>query len=344
MKYLSVILTIFFCVAIGYSQQIDKITHRCQTPYQSIYGNALVQASGDIFYSPCPTKKNFFNNNVYLWNSSFINFQSATCLFCLGDLDPEFNGDTYHTITNLTYFLDIEPAVTLNGARSTGIFAFPRVRALTNSVATGIDGSVSSYGNKIGSYTGNLTLKGINGFVYLRSQGETAAYGGYFSAFSGGNSGGTNTTPLYGIYAEAAGGHDGTSPTAIGGKFNVTNPGGGGAGTITEAIAVQALFDGGNPTTTYTSAKGIALQGWGAANGGQYTNSYGIYADTSIDRGVTKKYFIYSLSTSPSLYSGDVYVSDNTKGIILKSPDGTCYRFTVANGGALNAGASVTCP
>ena len=41
---------------------------------------------------------------------------------------------------------------------------------------------------------------------------------------------------------------------------------------------------------------------------------------------------------------GDLAVNDNTKGVILKSPDGTCYRFTVANGGALSAGASVTCP
>jgi hypothetical protein len=41
---------------------------------------------------------------------------------------------------------------------------------------------------------------------------------------------------------------------------------------------------------------------------------------------------------------GDVFVADNTRGFILKSPDGTCYRFTVANGGSLNAGASVTCP
>lgn len=41
---------------------------------------------------------------------------------------------------------------------------------------------------------------------------------------------------------------------------------------------------------------------------------------------------------------GDLAVMTNTKGLILKSPDGTCYRFTVANGGALSAGASVTCP
>ena len=30
--------------------------------------------------------------------------------------------------------------------------------------------------------------------------------------------------------------------------------------------------------------------------------------------------------------------------IVLKSPDGTSRRFTVAYGGALSAGAAVTCP
>jgi len=46
-------------------------------------------------------------------------------------------------------------------------------------------------------------------------------------------------------------------------------------------------------------------------------------------------------TTSPSakltVASGDVEVTLNTKGIILKSPDGTRYRITVANGGALTS-------
>ena len=34
---------------------------------------------------------------------------------------------------------------------------------------------------------------------------------------------------------------------------------------------------------------------------------------------------------------GNVEVTLNTKGIILKSPDGTRYRITVANGGSLTS-------
>jgi hypothetical protein len=119
---------------------------------------------------------------------------------------------------------------------------------------------------------------------------------------------------------------------------------------MTIGIAVHAQFDGGFPKTNYINAKGVALQGWGPATDGTYTNSYGIYADTSIDRGTANRFFIYSLSTSPSLFTGvvrvaeDVYVTDQSKGIVLRSPDGTCYRFTVANGGALNAGTAIKCP
>lgn len=41
--------------------------------------------------------------------------------------------------------------------------------------------------------------------------------------------------------------------------------------------------------------------------------------------------------------TGDVVVETVASGIILKSPDGSCYRISVANGGALST-VSVTCP
>lgn len=55
---------------------------------------------------------------------------------------------------------------------------------------------------------------------------------------------------------------------------------------------------------------------------------------------------IHSLAQLPSLFSGTVEVaggdletSTSTKGLILKSPDGTRYRVAVANGGALTVSA-----
>lgn len=40
---------------------------------------------------------------------------------------------------------------------------------------------------------------------------------------------------------------------------------------------------------------------------------------------------------------GDAYMSTIGNGVILRSPDGSCYRVTVANGGALTT-TSITCP
>jgi len=34
---------------------------------------------------------------------------------------------------------------------------------------------------------------------------------------------------------------------------------------------------------------------------------------------------------------GDIEITNSTNGIILKSPDGTRYRITVTNGGALSS-------
>jgi hypothetical protein len=41
--------------------------------------------------------------------------------------------------------------------------------------------------------------------------------------------------------------------------------------------------------------------------------------------------------------SGDVYVDDSTKGIILKSPNGNCWRVTIDNAGNF-VRTSITCP
>lgn len=44
------------------------------------------------------------------------------------------------------------------------------------------------------------------------------------------------------------------------------------------------------------------------------------------------------------IQDGDIYLSDITGGIIMRSPDGTCYRMTVQNGGAPLFTALLNCP
>ena len=47
--------------------------------------------------------------------------------------------------------------------------------------------------------------------------------------------------------------------------------------------------------------------------------------------------------TKLEITDGDVYINDITKGIIMKSPDGQCWRVTVDNSGNL-VSSSTTCP
>lgn len=251
-------------------------------------------------------------NTLRLWNENFVNFQTASTTLAIGDNHPQWGGTIYRDIAQPAwkphYAIDVEPVVTLHQTSPmVGIFSQPvaRVVAGVNSSVTGVSGTVQSYGNKVGAYTGNLTMKGVEGTAYVRSQNETAAYGGYFDTFTGGNGGAANSTPLYGIFARVSGGHNGTSPSATASKFEVYNLGGGGAGTITNAIGSEIIINGSGSTTNFGTAKGLAIQGWSPASGTFWNNSYGIYIDNTIDQGSTR-YAIYSLSTSDSLFSGPV--------------------------------------
>lgn len=82
------------------------------------------------------------------------------------------------------------------------------------------------------------------------------------------------------------------------------------AGSTPKAVLYQGVLATAN-TGTITDAYGIRFSGW---SGSGITNSYGIYMDTSIDRGSTLKYAIYSLSTSPSVFSGTVQVPNHVYG------------------------------
>lgn len=250
-------------------------------------------------------------DTLHLWNEGFTNFQGASSSLAIGDVSPLVGGTIYRDLQTggwqPHYAIDVEPIVSIHDtAPVVGVYSYPIGRATANSSLTAMAGTVQSYGNKIGIYTGNLILTGVAGSAYVRSQNETAAYGGDFYAFTGGNLGGTNTTPLYGIQAQADGGHNGTSPLVTAGKFIVSNVGGGGVGNITEAKGVEIVIDGTPASTNFTTAKGVAIEGWGAASGGTWQNSYAVYIDDTVDQGSINSFAIRSESTSDSLFDGPV--------------------------------------
>jgi hypothetical protein len=81
---------------------------------------------------------------------------------------------------------------------------------------------------------------------------------------------------------------------------------------LTKGLQIRAASSGG--AHAYTDLRAISLDNWNWTGGGTCGTSYGIYADATIDKGTTR-YFIYSLSTSPSLFSGDVSVPDEAYGV-----------------------------
>lgn len=84
------------------------------------------------------------------------------------------------------------------------------------------------------------------------------------------------------------------------------------------------------PTSANTYKLGVSAGDW------QSINNTIFFSSSNVGVGVTP-------NAKFQVTSGDVYVDTTTKGVILRSPDGTCYRVTVANGGALST-ASLTCP
>jgi len=98
---------------------------------------------------------------------------------------------------------------------------------------------------------------------------------------------------------------------AADGTGNVSN--------LTRSVIIGAFA---SPLTT-TSQDEIVI-GYGADGLGNNT--------TVIGTTVTTKTRLYG---DIDVATGDVEVADNTKGLILSSPDGTRYRVTVANGGTL---------
>lgn len=323
-KFFFAFLTILFLILAAldfYGQAPFRIQAKCAQPNSRESATITATATG-ITHVPCPTKPTIFRGNVSfddatvlpsfrMLDKDFLNFQGIPAYFSIGN-----RPSAPITLTSDLYLADLETV--MRGDFSVGgLFSFLNVSSPTST-----DLSFVSTAGLIGGATNpadlntNRTLIGVQGYAYQRSAiGSVAAIGGDFQAFTGGNVAVTNPTEIYGIKALAMGGHNGTSPLVTAGRFNVSNLGGGGVGNITQGIAVHALFDGGAPITNYINAKGLFVGGWSPANGGTYTNSYGIHLDSTIDKGTALRYAILSESTSDSVFSGAVKGVINAYGV-----------------------------
>ena len=106
-------------------------------------------------------------------------------------------------------------------------------------------------------------------------------------------------------------------------------------------------------TILYSSGKGMSF--WNSpkgntANGGYFKFQTGVKPDNTggFDRLVINNVGNVGIGNSDpkaklEVKDGDVYVNDPTKGIILKSPNGSCWRVTIDNTGNF-VRTAITCP
>jgi len=73
MKKILLITFLFLSFAIAcHSQQINQIGTRCPIPNRTTYSFIIAQVSGDIVYTPCPTKSSIFTGIVDFTNATVI--------------------------------------------------------------------------------------------------------------------------------------------------------------------------------------------------------------------------------------------------------------------------------
>lgn len=186
------------------------------------------------------------------------------------------------------------------------------------------------------SLTLNPAVNGTTGIGMFMgasvADGNTRDMDTLFGIWTDVNHNGDGTIPqIFGLRVGAAitalSGASGAASNISGGRVTVTHAGPNvwgnvvgwqidvarsGAGSATNATGLNINCVNSNASGNIGNLAGISLSGW--SNSGTVNTNYGIYADTSIDIGTTR-WFIYSLSTSNSLYSGPVQFADGTKTI-----------------------------
>lgn len=317
---------VYASVAQSSSNPPNRFQKTCAsgTPTKSLIE---AESDGDLSLRACNTKRIRFFDPAFTGS-----FDTALYSFGTSTLYTVPTANTF-TASELSFPLSIS-GTSKNYVGSRHNLAFqgsttsPTILGQWNTISTQTLGLTGG-----GTLYGNFTSVDI-------AAPFTNVYGAYFAANAGG-SGASGMGTITGILAATNPAHNGNTTNGFAlDAWVTTSASDPSTITLSAGVRSRARF---NPGVNHVTHRGIQITDW-LSQGGTVENSVGLFIDNSIDVGTTSKYAILSTSTSAIKHAGDVYVTDTTKGIILKSPDGTCYRFTVANGGALSAGASVTCP
>lgn len=184
------------------------------------------------------------------------------------------------TDTQNGLYVNLSGGNTPGGEHLTGVYS--QVQASSNSVNTG--GPIALSGKP-------TVLSGVTTTLVIGANLETVVVGA--------------TGTAYGIFNQVNAGNAGSIITIAYGEYIDLLASGSSPGTIANATGIHLAIRKASAGTITGTVKGLDLSGWSSSP----TTSYGIYADSSIDIGSTK-YFIYSLSASPSLFTGSLTASN----------------------------------
>lgn len=231
-------------------------------------------------------------------------------------------------------------------------------------VGGGVQNTASGRWSTVGGGLANTASGGHStvggGSVNVASGGSSTVGGGLKNTASGGNStvGGGNLNTASGLYSTVPGGllnvaagnygsfaagrrakanHDGAFVWGDNSNFDIAS---------TVAAEFTARATGGFRFITAIDGVGAATKTLTIDTSGNVSADGSVASDTTLTAGTgvtSTAGDITATAGNVVLDTGDVYVKDSANGVILKSPDGTCWRVTVDNAGALSA-ASITCP
>jgi hypothetical protein len=354
-KQVLILFLVCFVYFVGniYAQNVDKLGARCPSPNRQVYSSILATNTGNIIYTPCPNASNLYNGAFTLnattspfglfWRPSFPQlsvFDIFTPSLLRQGVPYLAVGSNSLITQNRTTLFYAEGNIAGTTAFSSGYGIVTKVNMTTASGVNGgeLYGGYFSISNN-NDTSNNLSMTGVTGFVDAHASTNANMIGGLFESFKGGT--GASTNLQIGVEGASFCGHNAFTADCVGGYFD-TESLGGGSQTITKMspVRITAILRG---STTLTDLRGIEFINWAKDVTDTATTSSAIYADTSVDSIGTTHYFINSLSTSPSRFAGNISITDNSKGIILKSPDNTCHLIAVSNANALSA-STVSCP
>lgn len=262
--------------------------------------------------------------SIYDKNATSTPFLSAQNHFLLG------NGATNPSPISMSgNFIAAENTWTISPTGTSKFIANQVSRMYIKSATGSTNGIYGLYQYIDWREASNATNSVYGTNIFLNLDGLfSEGYGISINAAHGG-SGASGSNAVWGIKSTAGIAHNGTLSAGYSVEGHISSSSG---TSTTDLAACFRATTSIQSNVTCSDLIGLLFNDWSSS--GTVTRSYAIYADTSIDIGTTK-YFIYSLSTSPSVLAGDIEITDNTKGFILRSPNNSRFRITVDNAGAL---------